>query len=883
MGGDKGSGSGALKTYDYYGTIAAAICEGPIDAVHALIVDNKEVWPKAKAWALGETGIAQDSLRTAGGRTWKARVAHDATADNAPPNATHWELYALPPDGSGCASFTAVGYGEVRVWCGTQTQTVDPLLQPGGNDKGQDHPDYRGIAYIVLSNFLLGRERVTAPNVEIVVSRKPMQTVVTDGGGRTPASLVDGQANVVAAEVELLTSENALGQPVAALADATFQAVASKLDERADLTACSVLVDSQMTLRGIADQFAAMTDTFLRFNPITGLVECVQWVHGQTPASFHTLTVNDLVNRPKFTAQGWSSMKTGAVIIFHDRERGYKESSDKLDDLRAFRVIGEHRREQIDRPYITRRTQALAHAAETLRTVGRPQLEAKITVRREKARTIRVGDWVKLDIDLEPGGTQLLQYFRVTERELPFTGPVELTLDADETLAPVPYVAGQPLPVSADEQVPAIAHARIIEAPPAIAQEDDVLVALIERPNRIVCGARVWLDEAEDGDFQIVAGVANFAARATLRSDIAADATTIPIAVPAQSDVARFESDPGAVQARDDTLLAFLVKVSGGQVATDAAGYAYVEACSVSAQEMAAAGQYDLTVTRARQGTGAKAFAVADTEVWVIPRSVLVPFTHSFLAASRGVLPVWFRLQPFTYVASRDDDDCAAFSVTLATNAARRPVLALTAPASWSITVADAFPAAVAVTGAWTDTNGDIVNVKMVLRNNSESITVNDSFFAPTGSVPVSETVLIPSNGLWYIDMIATDLSGLKTTRTIEVNATNGGGGVCAMPVVRVGGRVLSSGGYYSGPLGEAEITCATPGASIVWRKRMLLSDAVTQRKTWTGWYGLPMAFTINWDGTIASTCIQYEIVATRAGFSNSPTVTLYCHPNAWP
>jgi hypothetical protein len=71
-----------------------------------------------------------------------------------------------------------------------------------------------------------------------------------------------------------------------------------------------------------------------------------------------------------------------------------------------------------------------------------------LVVRREKGRNIRPGDYIRFDIDVEPGGSGLLQYFRVMEREVPFTGPIRFSVEADVTLSPIPYTPGdnpQPL------------------------------------------------------------------------------------------------------------------------------------------------------------------------------------------------------------------------------------------------------------------------------------------------------------------------------------------------------------------------------------------------------------------------------------------------------
>jgi hypothetical protein len=820
MGSSKAN-TGGLKTYDYYGTIAAAICEGPVAGLHAVIIDNKEVWPKATAWAAGQN-VTVNHLRACNGQTWKALSSHATTTENAPPNATYWELYKLAASGD-YSSLTISGYGTARIYWGTQSQTVDPLLASAGNEKGEQHPDYKGICYLVLVDFLLGRERTTAPNLEVVVSRAPSQNIVTDGGGNTPAILVDGQANLVAAACEILTSANGLGQSASLLDSPSLNEAADDADDRDDITAASLLFDSQLGLKEFTDLMQDMLDVVLRFNQLTGLIEAKAYVHGSAPLSFTTLVIDDLVEPPQFSAEGWSSMKTGAVVVFHDRQRGFKETSEKVDDLRAFTVLGEHRRVTLNRPDITRREQAIAHAMETLRAVGRPQLTGEIVVRREKGKSIRAGDWVKLDIELEPGGAQLLQFFRVQRRELPYTGPIRLNLVADTTLSPIPYAPSEPLSPPVDITVAAVANYRIVEAPAETIDAEDRLLALVERPAQLTSGANVYFDTAEGGDYQLLASVANFAARATIRADLTDAATTILVAAPYQVDRARFEEEPGAVQAADDTLLAFLVKITAGQVATDGSGFSFLECCSISAQALVsatawssgvavAAGDvhshgdvtyrcidahttgastepgvgadwadywavspynYDLTVLRGRRGTVGRAFDAVDTEIWVVPRSLMVEFTHKdFPTLRAGADPAYFKLQPFTYLDTRDIDDCTAGDFTFAPEVPKRPTLTLTDPGSLSVSVSNPWPVDVDVVGTWNDENGDMISVRTALRDATTSHTIYEEVFSPTGTKAIDQSISIPGAGTWYIDLIATDISGLETTKTITVTAT---------------------------------------------------------------------------------------------------------------
>ena len=157
-GGSKGGGA-----KDYYGSIAALVCAGPVDELVSIIVDKKTVW---------EGPIA----RTAPGVTNPQSIA-------------------------------VAGYGCVVFYWGTADQTVNTTLTP----ELAVHPPYRRQCWCVLKDFLFGRERTSAPNVEFVVRRKPAQAIVT---GTAAVLDDDHQANPVAAIAELVTDPVfGLGQP----------------------------------------------------------------------------------------------------------------------------------------------------------------------------------------------------------------------------------------------------------------------------------------------------------------------------------------------------------------------------------------------------------------------------------------------------------------------------------------------------------------------------------------------------------------------------------------------------------------------------------------------------------------------------------------------
>src|SRR6266704_898268 len=197
-GGKGGGGGSGITTYDYYGTIAAVLRCGSTDCIRSLLVDGVEVW----------TGPIH--------RT-------DMGVGNPYSLAISDSKYLLPG-------------GYVKLYWGGQT-TWDP------NFAG--HPSYRDFTTIVFHRFLFGREKTTAPNVEVILEAIP----------RPPAAAIsataldgDGQANLWAILAELLTLLPGSALPDSRLNAASFQAVHDYFDgstDRRTLTYCSPLLTDQ--------------------------------------------------------------------------------------------------------------------------------------------------------------------------------------------------------------------------------------------------------------------------------------------------------------------------------------------------------------------------------------------------------------------------------------------------------------------------------------------------------------------------------------------------------------------------------------------------------------------------------------------------------------
>ena len=106
--------------YNYFASFAALIAHGPIDRLDAIWMDDELVWEGP----LARSGDFSD--------------------------------------------ITVPHRGKVRVYWGTESQGVDPILA----GDAVDHPAYRGQAYLVFEKLFFGENRTNAPQIEVVANRR---------------------------------------------------------------------------------------------------------------------------------------------------------------------------------------------------------------------------------------------------------------------------------------------------------------------------------------------------------------------------------------------------------------------------------------------------------------------------------------------------------------------------------------------------------------------------------------------------------------------------------------------------------------------------------------------------------------------------------------
>lgn len=518
MGGGKGAGAGG-NSYDYFGTIAGAVCAGPVDELLAIIIDGKTVWPSAAAWATGKS-YAVGNLVSVQGVVYKCTTAHTSSSGNTPPNATYWTRYSVLRSASANPlPVTVEGFGAAYFYWGTSTQTLDATGEKTLSDKG--HPPYRRQAFIVLKDFLFGRERTSAPNLEVIVRRAPNQSVVTG----SPAALNDGQANAIAALADLYTDPvfgaGLVADTPGAPDSATWQSAATALDATPAQTAISPKITGAVTLRQFTAELLAYVDGFLRFNS-AGEIEAGRFPHNAAPPTFtaaNTIDYHDLIDEVQYTADGWEQTVNQTQVQFTDRERGFQDGGVVAVSGYNLAVTGEPRTKRIDRPWITRRQQATDHAAEFNKIIAEPKLAGSLVVRQEKADTIRPGDLFLLTHD----ALSVSVVCRCIGKDIaaPPAGRATIRFESDRASAPVPYQPSTGAdPGTAWPDLETLSLQQLIQPPPALvgSNTDATIVPLVARTSSVTIQADLWLRSADTALFYRLDSVLQFAVYGTMQA-----------------------------------------------------------------------------------------------------------------------------------------------------------------------------------------------------------------------------------------------------------------------------------------------------------------------------------------------------------------------------
>lgn len=694
---------------------------------------------------------------------------------------------------------------------------------PVFGDESLAHPYYRGMAGFKAKDILFGASREAPQNFTWNVSRQPVQSLITG-----PAALLDdGQCNPLVILAELITSPwCGLGAPVALVTQAAIQAAADIAYANRDLCYVSVLLTSRAAMKALAADLFVLFDGFWRVDRSTGGLEFGVFPKPETinAALLPYLTNRTGIDAPDLTADTWDDIKTRFVVNFTDRDADYGSDSVEHKDPRAKGGISQDRADTLDRPYITRRSQAINYAREYARRFALLGMRGTLLDRTPIVAGVRAGDHVLADTAPEPGDTEVDRIFRVQSVTRPSAGPTSLTVESERSIVPVVYTTPESSAPQTIAEVPAIDHAAFFELPPQLADGGEFAVGVLaSRPAATVVNCAVYFDSNNDSNstFPLLGKHPSYALRAELVTGVNDSVTSLVIHLLDPLNREIVASDPGPVASRNDDLLLILLHAPS-------AGQTLLEIVSCEAFVASGTDQLTISTLRGRCGTAPITHA-ASVSAWFIRRDALPWYRHAdFSSRASGGAPCYFKLQPATYQASRSLEDCTTGSFTFDTVRAYAPAITLTAPASDPAGVE--VNHALACTGIVTDADGNLTSVTVLRSQNGTEEVLLDKYFAPSRSMSFDLTAIpFPTEGSAAIVIRAQD----STLRTVEkrvnviVGAAGSGGTVPTdrlLPPILLDSKIVpvpffAAAPFYYGadlPLAGAPLEYSYPDAVIL-------------------------------------------------------------------
>jgi len=724
--GGKG-GAGSVR-YDYFGTLAGAVCLGPVDTLTEVIFDGKSIW-SGNAHRSGDTPADLTS-------------AVDAK-------------YFFGPD------------SYLKFYFGTAGQVADPALA--------DSPDYRGIAYLVAKGFLFGKDKSTAPNLEVLCVRKPVvDTTLVPSADNT---LDDGQVSPVAALAELLTAHHGAGLSLDLFDLPSWNAAAGYAKAHRDRCYCSPLIAEATDLRDAAHSLLAMIDGVLAWTA-SGQLALKLLQPGIDPGGLVTITGPQCLDNPALAIGSWGEVPTTAVVTYDDRARSFKRADESMDNLVARKLRGENHTANFDLPHVTRRSQAAAFAADLIRKLGQPSVTATISLRTETIGNLGPGDKLRFDLDPEPLSDQMPALAVIDDRRDDASGTTKLKLVIDPLSSHAVTAGTFADPVEAPTTVPDLVHALVIPLPiKAPGWERASIGVLASRPSAVVTQMRVYFDvDADTGDFADLGIQTGFACRLAIASSIttAASAATLTLADGAAGPDAYLAGQlpEKTVDAKSDKVLLVLASVDANDRVTVTGGVPDLEIASVVTRAAVSGTTHTYTVLRGRKTTRARAWTTSD-QAWLIPAHNLTAWSHPDI----GTLIQSGAVGHVRLLAMSAGTEAAnAYERTFVMPVSYQvlPVVTWTSPAS-NLGLTDA-AGDIALDLTVIDADANLVSLRVDSKRADGTDPANHASlsFAPTGSRTWSGTIkLVP--GVWFLTVTATDLNGNATVATRVLQNDNAG------------------------------------------------------------------------------------------------------------
>lgn len=522
---------------------------------------------------------------------------------------------------------------------GTETAAASATLIAG---TGQQHPPYRGRAWIEWVNIDLGQGATALPDLQVEMGRHTPTIGAYAAGDSHPYGV-----NPFAAIYALLTDESGFGLSTDYLDAAHWGAQAAALetigiaDRQGSLVHCHPVSKSAQDASALLSTILAHVDGYLYAE---GGKFKVGWFPSQTPAGgLPEITEHDLEAVPSGGEfPDWNRGAGSTVVIYRDFAREYNDTP-ALCPSPANRETGLLATpSRVERPQIHDADQAAMIAAEI--SASRASSEASVTLKVQKSRAVK-GDGSPLlpgDLftwDYAPHSLDLVM--RVMGRRMRAGETADLIEAIPERgQFPLPYVApadDRVLPTPSAPGEINVADVRLWLLPGGFTNLRKV-APLVNRVHRGIYRADLHLSTVGAAPWSVILDARFFAAKcAVIAGGINDVAGTVRV-TSTSVDFARMAAQNAVAQA-DDTLCLLL----GDEV------------CSVGAITVVAANTYDLAILRGRRDTTAAVHADG-VVAWLFYRAELMAVEHVEFYRVRdggnvynaGIATKYFKLQLFT-------------------------------------------------------------------------------------------------------------------------------------------------------------------------------------------------------------------------------------------
>lgn len=578
----KEGGKKPIRTgFKYFAGFAAAIAHGPIDAIHAVILNGEQVWPDADAATL--------------------------------PNILERDV-----DNPDFVDLTVPDYGLIRFYWGTETQPADDYLK---FKSGIVHPPYRGIAYLVAHQFFLGFNQTNVQNFEVIASRYPTIEGIH--------AKIGNDANPLSVIHELLTHPRlGRGLDPSRLDVAAFQAVADILEDEG--LGISPLLTSQESALDWVVKILEYIDGYPIITP-AGQISFGLYRPKPSFAGLPVVDENLMADPPNMSPEDWSATFSQTNVKFSNPDQNFDPDAKSWRDRGNFQITGDLATQTLERPWITNPNLAQFQADAIGRTKAIPEVKGTLNLRHTLAFD-----------DLTPGAAFLLRYPLRSDRDILCTVTERSVADPGRPLYSIGFRVDRtyllngmsledftPAGEEPAEDVPQIEHQRLIELRPGLGDDGKInLVVICSRPTVLCTSFSVHLAKNYDfgglitaESFQLITTSPNYAFRGALLEDY-----------------------PDSTAETDDTV-GLSLKLTGPDTdlpeETEFDGlsdelliFVNDEILSVFQVQLIGVDQYRLFAIRKRYRT-AQANHSAGDEAFVIRRSDLVAFDDEIFQAGR--------------------------------------------------------------------------------------------------------------------------------------------------------------------------------------------------------------------------------------------------------